>query len=125
LVSSGAAIYNNDYAITQVAYASTAEFLSDKDLYEYFARTCGSDSAQGPALAQTLHAVGITPYIAVVHTTDSYSVSLSNSFSTRFDYLSTLLSDLTPSVMKVSVAILSSCPLLTIQALQLLQLTFP
>jgi hypothetical protein len=82
--SAGAAIYNNEYAITQVSYASTSEGLSDKDLYEFFTRTCGSDSAQGPALAKTLQSLGIVPFIAVVHTDDDYSVSLSNSFSTRF-----------------------------------------
>lgn len=83
-------MYNNQYAITQVSYASTAESLSDKDMYEYFTRTCGSDSAQGPALARTLEALGIFPFIAVVHTDASYSVSLSNSFSSRFVHLNTI-----------------------------------
>lgn len=82
------AAYGGPQTLPQISFKSTTTDLSDKDEYPYFARTCASDSAQGPSLSSLLMDIGVAPYIAMVSTTDDYAVSMSKSFSTRCAILS-------------------------------------
>jgi hypothetical protein len=51
--------------------------------YPMFARTCAGNSDQGRALASTLFELGFTPYASVVHSVDSYSLTLLAAFTSR------------------------------------------
>ena len=81
--SKAASIYGNTLYLPQISYGSTSIDLSNKDSYHYFARTCASDDAQGPALVNTLGDLGAVPYAAVVYSIDDYASSLANSFVNR------------------------------------------
>lgn len=82
--SKGIASQANIDNFLQVSYASTSEDLSNVNFYRYFARTAPSDAVQGPLLAKTLIALGLTPYIAVVHQTASYAASLAKSIVQKY-----------------------------------------
>ena len=69
----------------QISYASTNEALSNVDQYRYFARTAASDAIQGPLLAKSLVLLGATPYMAVLHLTDSYSASLAKAVIQQYE----------------------------------------
>lgn len=75
----------NSQDFFQISYASTNEALSDVDQYRYFARTAASDAIQGPLLAKSLIALGATPFLAVMHLTDSYSSSLAKAVIQKYE----------------------------------------
>eukprot|EP00604_Paraphysomonas_vestita_P000492 CAMPEP_0174826116 /NCGR_PEP_ID=MMETSP1107-20130205/43522_1 /TAXON_ID=36770 /ORGANISM="Paraphysomonas vestita, Strain GFlagA" /LENGTH=370 /DNA_ID=CAMNT_0016058575 /DNA_START=804 /DNA_END=1913 /DNA_ORIENTATION=- len=79
------AALGNSLTLPQISFKSSTTELSDKDLYPYFARTCASDAAQGPALTNLLINLGISPYVALVSTTDGYGVSMSESFASSYE----------------------------------------
>ena len=83
MCSKSTAAYGSGLSLPQISFKSTTTVLSDKDDYPFFARTCASDSAQGPALSALLMQIGVAPYAAMVSTTDDYASSMSKSFSSR------------------------------------------
>lgn len=82
--SIGSARFGNTIYSSQISYASTATSLADKDEYIYFARTCFADESQGELLVDMLEDVGLTPFISVISTTDSYARSLSTSIMENY-----------------------------------------
>lgn len=82
-ISKSTASYGGPQSLPQISFKSSASDLADKDEYPYFARTCASDSSQGPSLATLLMQIGVKPYVSMVSTTDDYGTSMSKSFSTR------------------------------------------
>jgi ABC-type branched-subunit amino acid transport system substrate-binding protein len=82
--SIGSAQFGNSIIASQISYASTSTSLSDKDEYYYFARTCFADESQGELLADVLDDLGLTPFISVVASTDSYAQSLSFSIAENY-----------------------------------------
>jgi hypothetical protein len=75
--------YGSSLTLPQISFKSSTTELSEKNLYPYFGRTCANDAAQGPALSSLLIQIGITPYIAMVSTTDGYATSMSAAFAER------------------------------------------
>jgi hypothetical protein len=82
--SIGASRFGNTIFASQLSYGSTSNVLSDKDEYNYFARTCFADDSQGELLVDVLEDIGLIPFIAVIASTDSYAQSLSVSFMDNF-----------------------------------------
>eukprot|EP00602_Paraphysomonas_sp_CaronLab_P005348 CAMPEP_0185017998 /NCGR_PEP_ID=MMETSP1103-20130426/842_1 /TAXON_ID=36769 /ORGANISM="Paraphysomonas bandaiensis, Strain Caron Lab Isolate" /LENGTH=1593 /DNA_ID=CAMNT_0027547641 /DNA_START=63 /DNA_END=4844 /DNA_ORIENTATION=- len=87
------ASYGNSLYLPQISFKSTSTELSDKDAYQYFARTCASDAAQGPAVASLLMKIGVSPYIVVVSTDDDYAEGLSSSFATSYENAGNIILD--------------------------------
>ncbi len=70
------------YAL-QISHASTSTTYGNQLAYPYFARTCGSDFAQGAALATTVLRLGVKPYVALVFTEDARSADMAAAFTSR------------------------------------------
>ena len=93
ILSLSTAAIGSSLTLPQISFKSSAKELSDKDLYPYFARTCASDAAQGPALSNVLIHLGITPYVVVVSTTDGYATSMSEAFSSSYESAGNIILD--------------------------------
>ena len=61
------------FRIAQVSYASTADVLSDKSVFEYFLRTVPPDSFQAQALADIVTHFNWS-YVVAMHTMDVYGM---------------------------------------------------
>ena len=59
------------FRIPQISYASTAEILSDKSMFDYFFRTIPPDSLQARAIAATIINFNWT-YVIAIHSDDAY-----------------------------------------------------
>ena len=67
-----------------MSYSSTSEDLSDKSVYPFFTRMCTPDSLQTNALVVLCSFYGWRS-IAVLASTDSYSVDLAHAFAEQFE----------------------------------------
>jgi ABC-type branched-subunit amino acid transport system substrate-binding protein len=74
--SKGAARFGNTIYAPQLSYYATSVDLSDKDEYIYFGRTCYTNDVHGQLLVEVMEAVGIVPFVAVVHGSGDFLESL-------------------------------------------------
>ena len=61
------------FQIPQISYASTADVLSDKSVFEYFLRTVPPDSYQAQALVDIVEYFNWS-YVVAMHTNDVYGI---------------------------------------------------
>ena len=70
--------------IPMVSYASTSPALSDSVAYPHFYRVVPSDALQGDAMADMVHASGVSNP-ALIHMTNDYGAGLADSFKSFWE----------------------------------------
>jgi ABC-type branched-subunit amino acid transport system substrate-binding protein len=80
--SEALAAYGARISLPQISAFSSVTSLSNKEFYPYFSRTSQDNHEQSEALIDLLEVLGITPNIAIVSDSTSYSMDLTEHFIT-------------------------------------------